>query len=378
MAAPINSLSSDLVKLDEPTEILTSFHYFKNTDIAQIHSWGTRIIGDSGAFSALTQGTTIDRDEFHAWAHRWKDDFFWTASLDVIGDADATFENWKAAKREGLHLVPTLHHGASPRELDKYVDEGADFFGLGGLVGSSAQKQLRWMIPVFQYVQKVHPQVRFHGWGLSHAMILDRLPFWSADSSGFASAFRFATLKLFNPLRGRFISVNLDGRDLYQHRDILRRHYGIGWKDAAESTPQTRRNLGRVAIKSMQLYAAWLRTRQQVTPPASLMNRINCPGTRVVGAMGAPFSAQGQSITPDGNPIPRTLETVSGPRSFSALGAPGMQPSKSINPQDVEPSKLSSRGQEQGTRFHSVTLAGELQSTVSPQNKKFPKVPKDS
>lgn len=235
---PVNQ-PSDPTKLETPVDILTSYHYFKDIDMQQVASWGTRIIGDSGAFSAMTSGEPMDREDFHEWANRWKDALFWTASLDVIGDFDGTLENWLAARKDGLELVPTVHYGEDPERLDTLADYGASLVGLGGMVPytSEPKRLMRWCLQMHKYARDNHPDMRFHGWGITHPLLLDNLPWWSTDSSGFASAFRFGTLKLWNPERGRFTAVELNGRNLAEFARLIREDYGLDWREIATSNP---------------------------------------------------------------------------------------------------------------------------------------------
>jgi hypothetical protein len=371
---PLNSRAGDVL-LDVPTDILCSFHYFSDVDMGVMASWGTRIIGDSGAFSAMSGGTPIDRETFHAWAKRWENDLFWVATLDVIGDPEGTYENWLASRRDGLSLVPTLHYGAAPKEMDRYVDQGVDFLGLGGMVPFSAERDrlMRWLIPMFKHARDNYPHVRFHGWGVSHPVLMDSLPWWSADSSGFSSAFRFATLRLFDPRKGKLFQVDLDGRSVAEHRHLLERYYGLDdWKRIAVSTPATRRDVGRVAIRAVQLYARWLQVRQQVTPPASLVARNSGPA--LASVMGYPGTAQHAALIPETGPVavvaatrrdpkwlmcedevgPIAVAAVSsgsdskslhpggdlpwpkvGPSAVAALGDSCMQGVKALNPDDL-------------------------------------------
>lgn len=266
---------TDHTQLDIPTDILCSYFYFKNVDIAEIHSWGTRIIGDSGAFSAMTTGRPVDRESFHEWVYRWKDSLFWAASLDVIGDSEGTHSNWLAARRDGLELVPTLHYGADPREMDRYVSEGASLIGLGGMVPYTSEKDrlMRWCLSMHRYARDTHPGVRFHGWGITHPYLLDNLPWWSTDSSGYASCFIFGTLRLWIPERAKFQSIDLNGRDIAKYHRVLRKHYNVDWKLISESLPTNRRELGRVAIRSLQIYAKWLQSRQKVSAPELLSEK---------------------------------------------------------------------------------------------------------
>jgi hypothetical protein len=323
MPAPINSRPGDVVMLDEPTDILCSFFYFRDVDVEEVHSWGTRIVGDSGAFSALTSGSPIDREEFHAWAWRWRDHLLWTAALDVIGDAKATRINWLAARADGLDLVPTLHYPSPPSSMDAYVEEGATLLGLGGMVPYAAETErlMRWALTMFRHARDHHPQVRFHGWGVSHSLLLDNLPWWSADSSAFASAFRFAVARLFDPDAGRFVAVDMDGHSMARYSRLLTKHYdGLDWREIANAGSAVRRPVGRASLKALQHYGRWLRQRQVVDPPALLLARL----PQLVG----PTLPDHLLHLPPLDPSP------SGTLPVAALGASSMQPIRAISPLD--------------------------------------------
>lgn len=342
-AWPINQ-PGDVTVLDVPTDILCSYHYFHAIDMAKIQEWGTRIIGDSGAFSAMSGGSPVDREEFHAWADRWRDALFWTAALDVIGDAEASYQNWIAARRDGLELVPTLHYGESTAALDRFAEEGATLIGLGGMVPYSSEKDrlMRWCLQMHRHARDHHPHVRFHGWGISHPFLVDNLPWWSTDSSGFSSCFRFGTLRLWDPRKGRFFGVDLNGRDLAKHARLLRETYNVDWKLISRSTSENRRPLGRVALRSVQLYASWLQKRQRVTAPALLEGKLT--GPLQVGAMGESTGAPGAVIHPEGRLISKIAEGAghqAGPQAVAAMEAPEMQPVKALNPSSGTPGRVS-------------------------------------
>lgn len=332
---PINQ-PGDVTVLDVPTDILCSYHYFNGIDMAKVQEWGTRIIGDSGAFSALSGGEPIDREEFHAWAHRWRDDLFWTAALDVIGDAEASYQNWIAARRDGLDLVPTLHYGEGTKALDRFAEEGATLIGLGGMVPYSSEKDrlMRWCLQMHRHARDHHPHVRFHGWGISHPFLVDNLPWWSTDSSGFSSCFRFGSLRLWDPRKGRFFGVDLNGRDLAKHARLLRETYNVDWKLISRSTPENRRPLGRVALRAVQLYASWLQRRQNVAPPALLAPKIDSAETGPLPVAAASLNKvmrESLGVTRSQD-VPRV-----GPLAVGAMGAPSMQPLKALSPDVREP-----------------------------------------
>lgn len=267
MAKPVED-----VHLDYPVNALTSYHYFAKANMAELSQGGLRLIGDSGAYSAATQGVSIDPEAYYDWCRKWRTDLLWCAGLDVIGDADATYRNWITAPSD-LRLVPTVHFGAAPQTIDRYAEAGADLIGLGGMVPHKSEpiKLLRWTAQVMRHARDKHPQVRFHGWGVTHPDLTYNLPWWSMDSSGFASAYRYGRMFLVDPSNGRKIAVPMDGRSAAKHATTIRTHYDVEWQRIAESRSNNRRDLVRVSTRSMQHLQAFLQKRWNVQPPKSLM-----------------------------------------------------------------------------------------------------------
>jgi hypothetical protein len=267
------------VAIRYPVDGLVSFHYYRrDADMdAVTRSGRLRLIGDSGAYSAFSQGAGIALGDYAAWCTRWQSSLFWIAALDVIGDPAATFRNWKIMlDTHGLLTVPTLHAGLPTRWLDAYADEGVDFIGLGGMVGG-APAALRWLVHTFRHARDHHPHIRFHGWGVTHRRILDTLPFFSVDSSGvLGAAYRYAKLRLFDPRTSRHHSVDLDGRDVFRLAPLLRGTYGVDPNMIATSHAANRAVLIRLAASSTQQWASWLQRRHKVSAPRTGVNTHSC------------------------------------------------------------------------------------------------------
>lgn len=316
----------DDVPLAYPVNVLVSYHYFNKADVGQMKRWGLRIIGDSGAFSAQSQNAPIDRDEFFAWARHWRDDLYWIASLDVIGDPEQSFLNWQAAP-DDLRLIPTVHYGEDPSMMDRYVENGADLIGLGGMVPykSEPQRLLRWCLSMMRYARDNHPHVRFHGWGVSHPTLMMNLPWWSVDSSGFSAAYRYGMLKLFDPVAHKRLNIPLNGVKVAKYAALLRDHYDVDWRRITTSHPGNRRDLVRVSIRSMQLLERYLQQRHKVTAPASLLQPEG--GPQVHAAIGKPSAQAPTGLSPDDR----------GPAVHLPMGMPTSQPVYSVSPDDRGP-----------------------------------------
>lgn len=268
-------------------DALISYHYYRNDSAVQklVDTGRLNMIGDSGAFSAYTQGASISMSEYAEWVRRWRQHLFWVASLDVLGDPEASWKNWVTLhEKHGLKLVPTLHVGTPRKWLDAYAAEGVDFIGLGGGLTTGANDGIRWSAHMLAYARREHPEMRFHGWGISKRAVLDNLPFYSADSSGtLGVGYRYGRMRLFDPRTARDATFLLDGTSSFRHRRLLEGFYGTTPEQIARGTAQNRGLLIRLSAASTQYYAKWLQDRHQVTAPSYGLNpaRAGRTGMRV-------------------------------------------------------------------------------------------------
>lgn len=164
---------------------------------------------DSGAFTAWTQGKTINVDEYINWINDRADYIDLYGQVDVIpGDrttgalpsaeevriaAQKTWENYlymrpKMKKPEGL--LYTFHVG-EPIEFLKQALEWKDpegnhipYIALGGMVGKSADVRDRFMEHCFDVIKKSsNPNVKVHAFGMTDRDLLMKYPVTSADST---------------------------------------------------------------------------------------------------------------------------------------------------------------------------------------------------
>lgn len=252
-----------------PRNVLCSYHFFKDYDLDRLK--GLRVCGDSGAFSAKSQGATITTAELARWAKQWRHKLCWVAALDVIGDAEATKRNWhEMVDVHGVPGMPTVHFGAPPETMDYYAQRGVDFIGLGGLVGRPADAQMRWLIKMFIHARKNHPEMRFHGWGVTSLQVL-QLPFFSVDSSGWTSGVRYGRVSLRDPANGKVHALILDGKSTYEPEvaRILARHYGVAPSEVAKSGPHNRLLMVKLnALSASVLEQRFRRMHGEVSAPS--------------------------------------------------------------------------------------------------------------
>ena len=272
------------MRLTYPVDALVSYFYFQRDEaMAPVTKPGfLRLVGDSGAFSAYTQGKPVQLNAYAAWCKRWAGSLAWVAALDVIGNPDATYRNWATFRDDyGINAVPTLHAGGDLKWLAAYAEQGVDFIGLGGLVGLPPSRVFPWVVHVFRHARDHHPGMRFHLWGVTNRKILNAVPAYSADSSGImGAAYRFARIDLFDPFKQAVRPVYLDGKQPYRERDILAGYYGVDPALIATSHPGNKPILVKLSSASTQAYAAWLQARHKVTAPQWVLGG-EPTGTRV-------------------------------------------------------------------------------------------------
>lgn len=169
--------------------ILTSFFY-KNDSLKLLNEWTyDRLFLDSGAFSAYTQDKTINLDVYAEFIKQYESKITHYANLDVIGDAEKTFENYKLLKAKGLKPMPVYHYGEARSYLKRYIDEGESYIALGGMVGkqNSFTCQLEELFDQYSHI-------KFHGFGLSNPVHVNKYPWYSVDSSTWSTGARMGHL----------------------------------------------------------------------------------------------------------------------------------------------------------------------------------------
>lgn len=183
---------------DEPVKILASFHYFKKVDFDDLLSnFKVRpmIFADSGAYSAASQGVPVQVEEYAEWLHRWKHYFTVYSNLDVIRDPEGSDKNQRFLERKGLEPIPVFHTGSDFSVLDALAKE-YPYIALGGMVGQSRPACLKWAATCMKRTLK--QETRFHGFGMTSREVIEKLPWYSVDSSSWVSGAKFGNLTLFD------------------------------------------------------------------------------------------------------------------------------------------------------------------------------------
>lgn len=151
-------------------------------------------------------------DEYAAFVKKYKAGIDHYANVDAIQNAKLTYRNQKyLEEKHGLNPVPVVHLGdGSIKWLKRYIKEGYDFIGLGGLAGkATARQRLDWLDDCFKVVcggcgPKCLPCVKLHGFGITSYKMLLRYPWWSVDSVTWAKQGGFGSIFVPHKRNGKF------------------------------------------------------------------------------------------------------------------------------------------------------------------------------
>ena len=171
---------------DSCENFLESYHYIHSQRyVDKIRRDGVKVFLDSGAFSAFTQGVTIDIGRYCDYCHRNADIVEFPSVLDAIGDCDGTWRNQMEMERRGVRPLPCYHYGEPTEVLDHYV-ANYDYITIGGMVPISTPQLKIWLDRIWAE-HLTHPdgtpKVKVHGFGLTSLPLMFRYPWYSVDSS---------------------------------------------------------------------------------------------------------------------------------------------------------------------------------------------------
>ena len=177
---------------------LQSFLYLK-ARIDMITPADFRFFLDSGAFSAWSRGTAIDIDEYCAFIRANIELIEVYACLDAIPGvpgrsatareridaAETSWANYLYMVGEGLDPLPVFHYGEDFKYLERILDYGCDYVGIGGLVGIPSAMRRAWLDRVFIRITDDAglPVVKTHGFGMTSVPLIFRYPWYSVDST---------------------------------------------------------------------------------------------------------------------------------------------------------------------------------------------------
>lgn len=122
-------------------------------------------------------------------------------SLDVIGNAEKSWENYVEIRKSLPDAMPTFHVGSDIKYLDMYL-EHTTRIAIGGMVPlkSEIAKLRRFVDAIFSRFS-LDAMPRLHAFGYFSQDVLENYPWYSADASTWQNYSRFGEFHRFEKLQ---------------------------------------------------------------------------------------------------------------------------------------------------------------------------------
>lgn len=184
------------------------------------HSLYTKLVMKSDKFRLTGQRdySAYDTAEFWDYVERYanfvkenKKGIDYYINVDVIFNPERTWQVQKYLEDEhGLNPMPVIHWGTPLEWVKRYVKEGYEVIGLGGL-GQEATKDLYydWADKVYHYLcpksNDRKPIVKTHGFAMTAYDLLIRYPWFSVDSASWCKAGGYGMIYIPRMRNGEFV-----------------------------------------------------------------------------------------------------------------------------------------------------------------------------
>lgn len=154
------------------------------------------------------------------------------ANLDIVNNPKATYENQKWFEAQGLRPMPVWHFGSDVKWLLRYIKEGYDYIGIGGLVPNPycvLKPALDEIFTKYLTDRKGYPVVKLHGFAATSIQLMTRYPWYSVDSASWIKYGNYGWVLLPQRIRGNWrysemsYKINVSGKSPTQN--IKERHY---------------------------------------------------------------------------------------------------------------------------------------------------------
>lgn len=164
----------------------------------------SKILLDSGAYTAYTKGTYVDIDKYIQFLKDHGNLFEAAINLDVIGSPEGSWKNYKYIRDAGLEPMPVYHNGAPDKYLKRYL-RYTDYIGFGAIANLDTKQRNMGLRRIWdQYLRNEDgtPKLRVHGLGLTAVRIMNKFPWFSVDSASCVKAASFGKI---------YLPINPDG-----------------------------------------------------------------------------------------------------------------------------------------------------------------------
>lgn len=159
--------------------------YYPKKQIDRFRKLGLHLFLDSGAFSAWSKKIQIDINDYISYI---KENFIGKyIVLDIIGDPEQTYWNLQYMKSKNLYPVPVYHMDDDIKYLEQLINDGYKYICLGG----SANRRRQSREEFFDMCFENHPNIYFHGLGMTDTNLMKKYNWYSVDSTTWLSGRKY-------------------------------------------------------------------------------------------------------------------------------------------------------------------------------------------
>jgi len=122
-------------------------------------------------------------DEYIAFIHKYEKQLTGYVNLDIIYNAEKSWEIQQYMEKGGVRPIPVFHHGEDFKWLYKYAEE-YDYIGIGGVASGMARTEFEGFCDqCFKIIEKVKPTLKVHGFAITAVKYMLKWPWYSCDST---------------------------------------------------------------------------------------------------------------------------------------------------------------------------------------------------
>lgn len=162
---------------------------------------------DSGAFSAHTKGKYVDVDDYIRYCNDHADRFDLVAQVDKIPGEfkkpktsaqlrEAPEQSWdnylymRSKLKRKDNLLPIFHQGEDFKHLSRLLEwrdeqgNAIEYIGISPANDLPTVKKIPWISQCFWIIKNSsNPNIKTHAFGMTSLEVLEKFPFYSADST---------------------------------------------------------------------------------------------------------------------------------------------------------------------------------------------------
>lgn len=160
----------------------------------------TNLMLDSGAYSAWNIGAKISVVDYAEYILANIEYIDLVVNLDVIPGArngpvpsavdieraaQQSWNNFEYLRDCGFNVLPVFHQGERFYWLDRMLDEGCTYIGLGALSETPNRQRTIWLDDAWDRLADEDGRAKFkvHGFGVTSSDVMFRYPWYSIDST---------------------------------------------------------------------------------------------------------------------------------------------------------------------------------------------------